>query len=82
MSTFAPIIIGATIVALVAIVAVLSRQGHGEDSADHEIRREGRGTGTIPRTPGSRPGGPGQAGQAVVAPGEIAPGDPKGRAGY
>lgn len=77
MTTYAIIIF--TIVAIAAFAITLSRQGHGESSSGHRMRTEDPDSDSMLRAPGSRPGGPGQAGQAVVGPGEIAPADPQGR---
>lgn len=77
MTTF--VIIAFTIAALAGIAIALARQGHGEFSSGHRMSAEDPESGSMLRAPGSRPGGPGQAGQAVVGRGEIAPADPQGR---
>jgi hypothetical protein len=77
MTTF--LIIVFTIVAMAGFAIALARQGHGESSSGHRMRTEDPESDSMVRAPGSRPGGPGQAGQAVVSPGEIAPADPQGR---
>lgn len=73
------IVLVATVIAIVVVAIVLARQGHPEDSARHQARLADPEDERMLRAPGSRPGGPGQSGQNVVAPGEIAPGDPDSR---
>ena len=75
MNAYVPLIIGLTIIAIVGVTITLARQRHGESSA----RLDDPTSDSMLRAPGSRPGGPGQAGQAVVGPGEIAPRGSRGR---
>lgn len=78
MTTTALIITIGAILAVAGCAFVLLRQGHAEETSRHRDRLEPE-DGRMVRAPGDRPGGPGQGGQHVVEPGEIAPGDPDAR---
>lgn len=70
------ILLIAVVIAIVVVAIVLSRQGHPEEASRHVDRLDAPEDDKMLRAPGSGPGGPGQSGQNVVDPGEIAPGDP------
>lgn len=73
------IVLAAVVIAIVVVAIVLARQSHPEEASRHVARLDDPDDDKMLRAPGSRPGGPGQAGQNVVDPGEIAPGDPESR---
>ncbi len=69
------IVLIAVVIAIVVVAIVLSRQGHPEGASRHVARHDDPEDDKMLRAPGSSPGGPGQSGQDVVDPGEIAPGE-------